>query len=60
MLTQIEIIDLDSQIDPETLSLCPLCDSAVLEDDFVVLISSNGGLGLAHFACVKDIQSDSA
>lgn len=48
------MIDLNNSIDPEIISLCPLCDGPMFDWDECVVISAGGAKCLAHSSCTLD------
>lgn len=48
------MIDVSTQIDPEQMPLCPLCDNVITDWEPAVVVSCVGSKGLAHEFCVEE------
>ena len=54
------MLQLDGYIEPESISLCPICDNPIFIYEFSSVIAAGGSKCLAHSDCASEMLADNS
>lgn len=52
------VVDLSEALEPEEMSVCPLCDNSMFDWDECAIFLAHGDVALAHVSCIAEKRTE--